>query len=56
MILVDNVLWSGNVIDASDTSDDTVALRAFNDHVVADDRVDCVMLAVSDGLTFITKR
>jgi caffeoyl-CoA O-methyltransferase len=56
VILVDNVLWSGNVIDASDASDDTVALRAFNDHVVADDRVDCVMLAVSDGLTFITKR
>ncbi len=56
VILVDNVLWSGNVIDADDTSDDTVALRAFNDHVVADDRVDCVMLAVSDGLTFITKR
>jgi caffeoyl-CoA O-methyltransferase len=56
VILVDNVLWSGNVINADDTSDDTVALRAFNDHVVADDRVDCVMLAVSDGLTFITKR
>ena len=56
VLLVDNVLWSGQVIDGSDTSDDTEALRAFNDHVVADDRVECVMLAISDGLTFIRKR
>ncbi len=56
LILVDNVLWSGNVIDPADTSDDTVALRAFNDHVVADVRVDCVMLAVGDGLSIIAKR
>jgi caffeoyl-CoA O-methyltransferase len=56
VLLVDNVLWSGQVINASDTSDDTEALRAFNDHVVGDDRVECVMLAISDGLTFIRKR
>jgi len=56
VILVDNVLWSGQVIDEADTSDDTVALRAFNDHVVADARVECVMLPISDGLTFIRKR
>ncbi len=56
LILVDNVLWSGNVIDPGDTSDDTVALRAFNDQVVADPRVDCVMLAVGDGLSIIAKR
>ncbi len=56
LILVDNVLWSGNVIDPADTSEDTEALRAFNDHVVADPRVDCVMLAVGDGLSIIAKR
>jgi caffeoyl-CoA O-methyltransferase len=53
VILVDNVLWSGRVIDASDTSDDTVAIRAFNDMVVADPRVTCTMLPISDGLTLI---
>ena len=37
-------------------ADDTVALRVFNDHVVADERVECVMLPISDGLTFIRKR
>ena len=41
MILVDNVLWGGRVVDPSDTDDDdTEAIRAFNDMVAADDRVD----------------
>ena len=56
VILVDNVLWSGTVIDPAVTDADTEAIRAFNDHVAADDRVDCVMLAIGDGLTFITRR
>jgi caffeoyl-CoA O-methyltransferase len=56
VILVDNVLWSGAVADPAAQDDNVVALRAFNDHVRADDRVDTVMLAISDGLTFITRR
>jgi caffeoyl-CoA O-methyltransferase len=55
VILVDNVLWSGAVIDTDVTDDNTAAVRAFNDHVRADPRVDCVMLAIGDGLTFITR-
>ena len=38
------------------TDDDTVAIRAFNDHVVADERVDVVMLPIGDGLTLARKR
>ncbi len=56
VIAVDNVLWSGRIIDSTDTSVDTVALRAFNDMVLADDRVDCVMLPIADGLTLCRKR
>ena len=56
VILVDNTLWSGRVIDLSDTSDDTDAIRAFNDQVASDDRVDCVLLPISDGLTLLRKR
>jgi len=56
VILVDNVLWSGAVADPAAQDDNVVALRAFNDHVRADDRVDTVMLAISDGLTFIPRR
>lgn len=51
LVLVDNVLWSGNIVDESDQSDDTVALRAVNDHIAGDDRVEVVMLPIADGLT-----
>ena len=52
----DNVLWNGSVADATDRSDDTVALRALNDFLVRDERVDVVMLPVADGLTLARKR
>ena len=52
----DNVLWNGAVADATNTSDDTVALRALNDFLVRDERVDIVMLPVADGLTLARKR
>jgi caffeoyl-CoA O-methyltransferase len=56
LILFDNVLWMGQVIDATNTNDDTVALRALNDYLVQDKRVQVVMIAVSDGLTIVRKR
>jgi caffeoyl-CoA O-methyltransferase len=51
LILVDNVLWGGNVINAENNEDNTLAIRAFNEKIAKDPRVDCVMLAISDGLT-----
>ncbi len=56
LILVDNTLWSGSVIDPENHEDDTVAIRAFNDLVAADERVRVVLLTVGDGLTVIEKR
>jgi caffeoyl-CoA O-methyltransferase len=56
LILVDNVLWFGRVVDPAADDANTVAIRAFNDHVAADPRVDRAMLAVSDGLTILRKR
>lgn len=55
LIVVDNVLWSGRVADPGADDTDTVALRAFNDAVCADPRVECVMLPVADGLTLLRK-
>jgi caffeoyl-CoA O-methyltransferase len=55
-ILVDNTLWMGAVIDPEANDASTVAIRAFNDMVAADDRVDTVQLAISDGLTLLRKR
>ncbi|MGH0031583.1 MAG: O-methyltransferase [Myxococcota bacterium] len=56
VILVDNVLWTGRVADPSADDDQTKAIRAFNDKVAADERVDRVMLPIADGLTFARKR
>ncbi len=55
-ILVDNVLWDGRVIQADADDENTVAIRAFNDKVANDDRVDTVMLPIADGLTICRKR
>jgi caffeoyl-CoA O-methyltransferase len=57
LIVVDNVLWSGRVAaEPSDAdSEETIALRAFNDHVAADGRVVSVMLTVRDGITLIRR-
>jgi caffeoyl-CoA O-methyltransferase len=56
LILVDNVLWMGRVADPDVDDEQTRAIRGFNDLVAADERVDCVMLPVSDGLTLLRKR
>jgi caffeoyl-CoA O-methyltransferase len=56
VILVDNTLWSGAVADPSVTDDSTNAIRAFNDMVAADDRVESTILTLGDGLTLIRKR
>jgi len=56
VILVDNTLWSGQVADPR-ISDDTVqAIRRFNDHAAADDRVELVLLPIGDGLSLARKR
>jgi predicted O-methyltransferase YrrM len=56
LIAADNTLWSGAVIDPKDTSADTAALRAFNEALAGDSRVDLAMLTVGDGLTLAMKR
>jgi caffeoyl-CoA O-methyltransferase len=56
LILVDNVLWMGSVVDPEKNDEQTQAIRKFNDHVAADPRVDRVMLSISDGLTIARKR
>ena len=55
LILVDNVLWLGRVVDANANDEQTLAIRDFNNHVARDSRVECVMLPGSDGLTLLRK-
>ena len=55
LLVADNVLWKGRVVDPSATDDDTQAIRRFNDHVSADPRCDNLMLAIGDGVTLCRK-
>lgn len=56
VILVDNVLWMGRVADPEIDDEQTAAIRDFNQKVAHDERVDCVMLPISDGLTLLRVR
>jgi len=53
---VDNTLWDGDVADPSCNDADTVALRAFNEHVHHAERVDLSLVPIGDGLTLMRKR
>jgi len=56
LIAVDNVLWSGAVLDAKKRDADTAALRALNLKIRDDARVDSALLTVGDGLMLARKR
>ena len=56
LILVDNVLWGGSVVDRDDESEDTKAIRALNAKLKSDQRVDLTLFAVGDGMTCALKR
>jgi len=56
IVAVDNVLWSGRILDPDDQSEQTVAIRAFNDFVATDERVTAVMLTIRDGVTVVRRR
>ena len=56
VIAIDNVLWSGRVADPEVTDEDTNAIRAINDAIAADERVDVAMIPLADGLTIARVR
>lgn len=56
LIIADNVLRDGRVLDAGSTDPGIVGMRIFNDKVVADPRVEAVMLTIRDGVTLIRRR
>ena len=56
LILVDNVLWGGSVIDRDDGRESTEAIRRFNGTLIVDQRVEISMLPIGDGLTLALKR
>jgi predicted O-methyltransferase YrrM len=55
VILVDNTLSHGGVVDPQDQDESTAGIRSFNDHACADSRVELVLLPIGDGLTLARK-
>jgi predicted O-methyltransferase YrrM len=55
VLIADNTLWDGHVVDPNVHDAQTEGIRAFNDHVAADPRVEKVILPLRDGLTIIRK-
>jgi caffeoyl-CoA O-methyltransferase len=55
LMALDNTLWSGRVLDDSDDSEGTRAIKAINERIASDDRVTSVMLTVRDGVTLVRR-
>ena len=55
LIVIDNVLWSGRVVEDDEDDESTRAIREINDHVRNDSRVECVLLTVRDGMLLVRK-
>ena len=56
LMMIDNTLWDGKVLSEPEASDvDTIALRALNDMIAADARVESFLLPLGDGLTLVRK-
>jgi predicted O-methyltransferase YrrM len=56
LIVVDNVLWFGNVANPEAQDDDTKAIRRLNEQLKDDTRVDISLLPMADGITLVRKR
>lgn len=55
VIAIDNVLWSGRVIEETDQENNTQAIRTFNAAIAQDDRITLSLLPLADGLTLARK-
>lgn len=56
LLTIDNVLWGGKVADESVQDEDTRAIRALNQKIIDDVRVDTCMTPIGDGVTLVVKR
>lgn len=56
IIVIDNVLWSGKVLDKSTSDEETVSIKALNEKIIADETVDISMVPIGDGITIVRKK
>lgn len=56
VIMIDNVLWAGRVVEENPSDQRTVSIQAFNTYLHGDERIDLSLLPIGDGLTIARKR
>ena len=56
ILIIDNMLWHGDVADENKTDKQTVTIRELNKKIQTDERIDFSLLPLSDGLSFIRKK
>ena len=56
VVLLDNTLWEGKLTDSTVQDEDTVAIRAINQELARDERIDLSLLSIADGLTLAVKK
>ena len=56
MILIDNTIWKGKVMDDTDKSKSTISIKRLNDYIASDDRVNHCLLTIYDGMTICIKK
>jgi len=56
IILADNVLWDGKVLDQKSNDKESVGIRTFNDYIKNDTRIDHILLTIRDGIMIIRKK
>jgi predicted O-methyltransferase YrrM len=55
-MLIDHMLWHGQVVDSSDTSAETSSLRALAQRIHGDERVEMMLATVGNGVSLVVKR
>ena len=55
-MLLDNVFMGGRILDHDADDQGTLVVRELNDRIAADERIDCAMLGIADGVTIVRKR
>jgi len=56
LMLVDNMLWKGQVADPTDQTEETKALRSLAQFIHEDERVDMTLATIGDGVSFVVRR
>ena len=56
MILIDNTIWKGRILDLQDNNASTISIKKLNEHIATDQRVDHCLIAIYDGMTLCMKK